>query len=104
MKKMEDKRKEELKENAERVSAWLEAIRLCNEGITEVSKAFDIIDFNWPCDILVKPLDEEIMEVPLMGPSRAKIIEAIKEELVKKSEDYMDKITKVYQELDKLLK
>ena len=39
-----------------------------------------------------------------MGPSRAKIIEAIKEELVKKSEDYMDKITKAYQELDKLLK
>lgn len=101
---MEDKRKEELKEKTERVSAWLETIRLCNEGITEVSKAFDIIDFNWPCDILVKPLDEEIMEVPLMGPSREKIIEAIKEELVKKSEDYMDKITKAYQELDKLLK
>lgn len=101
---MEDKRIEELKEKAERASAWLEAIRLCNEGITEVSKAFDIIDFNWPCDILVKPLDEEIMEVPLLGPSRAKIIEAIKEELVKKSEDYMDKITKAYQMLDKLLK
>ena len=100
---MEDKRKEELEEKAECVSAWLEEIRLCNEGITEVSKAFDAIDFNWPCDILVKPLDEEIMEVPLMEPSRTKIIEAIKEGLVKKSEDYMDKITKAYQKLGKLL-
>ena len=43
---MEDKRKEELKENAEMVSAWMEEIRLCNEEITEVSKAFEIIDFN----------------------------------------------------------
>lgn len=101
---MEDKRKEELKEKAERVSAWLEEIRLCNEGITETSKAFDNIYFNWPCDILVKPLDEESFEIPLMGPSREKIIDAIKEELVKKSEGYMDKITKAYQELDKLLK
>lgn len=101
---MEDKRKEELKENAEMVSAWMEEIRLCNEEITEVSKAFEIIDFNWPCDILVKPLDEEILEIPLTGPSREKIIDAIKEELVKKSEDYMDKIAKTYQELDKLLK
>ena len=101
---MEDKRKEELKENAEMVSAWMEEIRLCNEEITEVSKAFEIIDFNWPCDILVKPLDEESLEIPLTGPSREKIIDAIKEELVKKSEDYMDKIAKTYQELDKLLK
>lgn len=101
---MEDKRKEELKEKAERVSAWLEEIRLCNEGITEISKVFDNIYFNWPCDILVKPLDEKSFEIPLMGPSRGKIIDAIKEELVKKSEGYMDKITKAYQELDKLLK
>ena len=101
---MEDKRKEELKEKAERVSAWLEEIRLCNEGITETSKVFDNIYFNWPCDILVKPIDEKSFEIPLVGPSRAKIIEAIKEELVKKSEAYMDKITKAYQELDKLLK
>ena len=101
---MEDKRIGKLKEKSERVSAWIEEIRLCNEKIAEVSKAFKIIDFNWPCDILVKPLDEEILEIPLTGPSREKIIDAIKEELVKKSEDYMDKITKAYQELDKLLK
>lgn len=101
---MEDKRKEELKENAEKVSAWMEEIRLCNEEITEVSKAFEIIDFNWPCDILVKPLDEEIIEVPLMGPYREKIISTIKEELKGKARDYKDKISKAYQELDKLLK
>jgi len=101
---VEDKRIGKLKEKSERVSAWLEEIRLCNEKITEVSKAFEIIDFNWPCDILVKPLDEEILEIPLTGPSREKIISTIKEELVKNSEDYMDKITKAYQELDKLLK
>lgn len=101
---MEDKREEEIRKKSERVSAWIEEIRLCNEKITEVSKAFEIIDFNWPCDILVKPLDEEILEIPLTGPSREKIISTIKEELVKKSEDYMDKITKIYQELDKLLK
>ena len=101
---MEDKRKEELKEKAGRVSAWLEEIRLCNEEITEVSKAFEIIDFNWPCDIFVKPLDEEILEVPLMGPGREKIIDAIKEELAKRSEDYRGKILKAYKELDKLLK
>lgn len=101
---MEDKRKEELKENAEMVSAWIEEIRLCNEEITEVSKAFEIIDFNWPCDILVKPLDEEIIEVPLVGPHREKIISTIKEELKGKARDYKDKISKAYQELDKLLK
>ena len=59
---MEDKRKEELKEKAESVSAWLEEIRLCNEGITEASKAFDNIYFNWPCDILVKPIDEKALK------------------------------------------
>ena len=101
---MEDKRKEELKEKGESVSAWLEEIRLCNEKITEASKAFEIMDFNWPCDILVKPLDEKIFEVPLMGPSREKIIDAIKEELMGKARDYKDKISKAYQELDKLLK
>lgn len=101
---MEDKRKEELQEKAECVSAWLEEIRLCNKGITEVSNAYDNIDLNWPCDILVKPLDEEIFEVPLMGPSREKIIDAIKEELMGKARDYKDKISKAYQELDKLLK
>ena len=99
---MEDKRREELKEKAGCVSAWLEEIRLCNEGTTEVSNAYDNID--WPCDILVKPLDEEIFEVPLIGPGRGKIIDAIKKELVKKAEDYEDKILKAYQELDKLLK
>ena len=104
MEKMEDKIREKLKEKAECVSAWLEEIRLCNEGITEVSNAYGSIDFDWPCDILVKPLDEKILEVPLMEQGREKIIGAIKEELVKKSEDYMDKITKAYQELDKLLK
>lgn len=101
---MEDKRKEEIRKKSERVSAWLEEIRLCDEEIAKVSKAFGIIDFHWPCDIFVKPLDEEILEVPLMGPGREKIIDAIKEELEKRSEDYMGKILKAYQELDKLLK
>lgn len=101
---MEDKRKEELKEKAEMVSAWLEEIRLCDEEITKVSKAFEIIDFNWPCDILVKPLDEEILEVPLMGPHREKVIDTIKEKLTERAREYKDKILKAYQNLEELLK
>ena len=46
---MEDKRKEELKEKAERVSAWLEEINICEEEIARISEIFKFIERYWYC-------------------------------------------------------
>ena len=102
---MENKRKEEIQEKVEQVSAWLEEIRLCDEEITKISEAIEFIEFNWYCSILIKPFEnEESLEIPLMGSYRAKVIDTIKENLTERARDYKDKILKAYQNLEELLK
>jgi hypothetical protein len=102
---MENKRKEEIKQKVDAIGDCLEEIKLCEEELAKISEAFEFVERYWCCNILIKPLDkEENFKIPLMGVYREKVISTIKEELTKKARCYKDKILKVYQELDELLK
>lgn len=102
---MEDKRKEEIEQKTRVVRDRLETIKFCEEEITKISEMFDFMEKSWYCEIWVRPAGEkESREIPLTGPARSKIVDAIKEELIEKAKDCKDEISKVYQALDKLLK
>lgn len=102
---MEDKRKEEIEQKTRVARDCLEAIKFCEKEITKISELFDFMEKSWYCEIWVRPAGEkESREIPLTGPPRSRMIDAIKEELIKKAKDYKSEISEVYRELDKLLK
>lgn len=102
---MEDKRKEEVERKTRVVRDCLEAIKFCEEEITKISELFEFMEKRWYCEIWVRPAGEkESREIPLTGPPRSRIVDAIKEELIKKAKDCKGEISEIHQELDRLLK
>ena len=107
---MEDKRKEELKEKAERVSAWLEEINICEEEIARISEIFKFIERYWYCEIWVKAVDDKgeskvkEFKIPLTARNRLKVINIIKDRLKEEEEEDREEILKRYEEMDELLK
>lgn len=102
---MEDKRKEEIEQKTRVVRDCLETIKFCEEEITKISELFEFMEKGWYCEIWVRPAGEkESREIPLTGPPRSKIVDAIKEELIEKAKDCKGGISEIYQKLDKLLK
>lgn len=102
---MEDKRKEEIEQKTRVVRDCLEAIKFCEKEITKISELLDFMEKSWYCEIWVRPAGEkESREIPLIGPPRSKIVDAIKEELIKKAKDCKGEISEIHQELDRLLK
>ena len=107
---MEDKRKEELKEKADAVSACLEEINICEEEIARISEIFKFIERYWYCDIWVKAVDDKDkskvkeFKIPLTARNRSKVINIIKDRLMAEAEEYRDEILKRYEGMDKLFK
>lgn len=105
---MEDKRTEELKEKAEKVSTCLEEITLQSEDFEKIFDAVEFLDTHSFYSISIKADDTDFefeeFELPLWKSDKREVIDMIREKLEGRLKERRDKILELYEELDGLLK
>ncbi len=106
---MEDKRREELKNKIDKIDDLNEKIGVCKSSIEDVSNMLEFLD-TFQCHVISltgysenEGYKENVLV--LLSDEDTKEVEGlIKKKLRNRINEYNDKILKVYQELDKLLK
>ena len=102
---MKDKRKEELKEKAEAVSACLGEVTLQNKEFSKVTEILEFLDKYCFYNVLIEAVGIAVeYRIPLSDSDRNEVVDVIRKKLEKKAKEYGDGILRQYKELDGLLK
>lgn len=106
---MEDKRKEELKNKANKINDLNRKIRACESLLEDASDTLEFLDiFQCHAISLAGYNDDgeyrENILMPLSDDDMIEVVDLIEKKLKTQLDEYDDEVVKAYQELDELLK